>query len=274
MATQGLMTATPSGPTEYEELCHRVQRTICDATPQGAVVAIVSKGDPRLLELDGRSGCHFPVDATGAYAGFHPKTAEDAVAHIESLRGSGVRFFCLPATAFWWLDHYRGLTAWLNAHCRLVAREPDSCVVFDLHEPPQAPAAGEHPEGTVGRPAPGVMAQARAILDALLPAEALVLVLGSDGDGLSRPGRKIESLLLVDVTVPRRLASIKEDCSTFILVLGASLDPDLEVFLARRTELIAHREHVCNLLRVRPFTAATTVGPRAAGPEPTPPHEP
>jgi hypothetical protein len=58
------------GPEEYEELCRRVGAMLADATPAGATVAVVSKGDPRLLDIEGREGRHFPSDTEGKYAGY------------------------------------------------------------------------------------------------------------------------------------------------------------------------------------------------------------
>ena len=95
------------GPEEYEELCHRVAAVLRDATPEAAVVAVVSKGDPRLVEIEGRDGRHFPGDSEGRYAGYYPRTSEEAISHLEEARRAGVEYLCIPATALWWLDHYQ-----------------------------------------------------------------------------------------------------------------------------------------------------------------------
>ena len=154
--------AETTSPTRQRSgLCRRVRSVVQDATPDDSVVAIASKGDPRLIEIEGRTGLHFPRDAEGRYAGHYPKSSEDAVAHVESLIEGGALFLCLPATASWWLEHYRGLAAWLVSHCRVAARDPETCLVYDLlASPGEASASSE-----VG----AAVARVRSLLDSLLP---------------------------------------------------------------------------------------------------------
>lgn len=217
------------------------------ATPADAVVAVVSKGDPRLLEFEGRSGAHFPLDDEGRYAGFHPKTSEDAVAAVESVRAAGTHFLCLPATAFWWLDHYQGLANWLTAHCAVVAREDGTCIVYDLARAPGATPASNEPSPATTQIGP--------LLDALLPDRALLLALGPV-ENLAASGRTFEALPPEPELSLRRLAALKDGRPTFVVVAkgGAAprLDPVLERFLSRRTELIARRQQLCDLLRLKP----------------------
>jgi hypothetical protein len=240
-------TIPPIGPEEYEELCRRVEAVVRDATPADTAVAVVSKGDPRLVEIEGRSGRHFPADADGRYAGYHPRTSEDAIAQVEALRGAGTGFLCLPATAFWWLDHYQGLAAWLSAHCRVAARDAETCVVYDLLRSPSAPA------GPSEAAAPAA-ARVRSLLDALLPEEALLLVAGGSGDGLSAPGREVSPLPPDHAEAARRLEALEDDRPAFVLIArgatGPPLDPSLEGLLGRRADLVARRENLCDLLQV------------------------
>jgi hypothetical protein len=236
----------PIGPEEYEELCRRVAEVVRKATPADAVVAVVSKGDPRLLEFEGRSGVHFPLDDEGRYAGFHPEGSEDAIAWIESIRAAGTHFLCLPATAFWWLDHYQGLANWLTAHCDVVARDDDTCVVYDLV---RAPGAAPHSDAT-----PPATTQIGPLLDALLPDRALLLALGPV-ENLASAGRTFEQLPPDPDSSLRRLAGLKDERPAFIVVARSAtshLDHVLESFLSRRTELIARRQQLCDLLRLKP----------------------
>jgi hypothetical protein len=236
------------GPEEYEELCRRVEAVVRDATPPDAVVAVVSKGDPRLVEIEGRRGRHFPADAEGRYAGYHPQGSEDAIARVEALRGAGTGFLCLPATALWWLDHYQGLAAWLGAHCRVAARDPETCVVYDLLRAPDAAAAAAEPPA-----AP--TARVRSLLDALLPDAAVLLVLGGSAGELAAPGREVSPLPAGRAEARRRLEGLKGEPQAFVLIArdGAapSPDPALEDLLARRADLVARREGLCELLRIR-----------------------
>src|SRR5262249_29001501 len=44
---------------QYREMIERVRRAVASAVPANATVAVVSKGDPELLQLQGRKGSHF-----------------------------------------------------------------------------------------------------------------------------------------------------------------------------------------------------------------------
>jgi GT2 family glycosyltransferase len=79
--------------------------------PAGATVVVASSGDPELIRFAGRTGWHFPRDAGGGYAGFHPAGDADALRRLDALRAAGATHFLLPATAWWWQTHYREFTA-------------------------------------------------------------------------------------------------------------------------------------------------------------------
>lgn len=224
------------------------------ATPPDAIVAVVSKGDPRLIEVEGRTGVHFPHDAEGRYAGFYPKTAEDAIAHVEALSRHGTQFLCLPVTAFWWLEHYRALAAWLDAHCRVAAHDPETCVIYDLLRAPNEPAEAADAGA-------GADAQVRALLDALLPENASLLVTDGALEGLAAPGRTVARL-----GSGRALGGGgPADRPTFVLVRrdkSATPPPAAVVdLLGRHTEPLARRRHLCDVLRVK-------AGPDESGTEP------
>ena len=244
----------PLDPLAYDQLRQRLLRTVADVTPEGSTVAVVSKGDPHLVELEGRTGWHFPRDADGAYAGFHPRISEDAIDDVEALRGAGARFLCLPATAFWWLDHYQGLAAWLDGHCLALVSDPSTCVVYDLSCPPGA-------EPSPPEPAHVPAGAGRRLLDSLLPDEPLLFVVGPDADGLAAPGRKIEVLGGSHEAALRRLVSLQVNREAFVLVpplaAGDSLSAELDAFLARRAKPIARREQLGDLLWLRPALGDT-----------------
>jgi hypothetical protein len=207
---------------------------------------VVSKGDPLLLELDGRTGVHFPADSEGRYAGFYPRTSEEAIAQVEAARASGAEFFCLPATAFWWLEHYAALAAWLGVHCRELTRDQTTCIVYDLHRVP-APRAVDDPSGA-GR-------QLRALLDSLLPEDALLFTLGFEPEELDALDRKVAPLRLANgLALQRRLES-RPDRPTFVLIAarrspGSDL-ADLERILEATTDLVAQRAELCELRQVK-----------------------
>ncbi|MDB5305643.1 MAG: Lipopolysaccharide biosynthesis protein, partial [Phycisphaerales bacterium] len=115
----------------YRREMDRMQRTVVATTPEGATVLVVSKGDPDLLDLEGRRGLHFPQSEDGAYAGFHPPDSPTAIAHLEFLRGKGAQFLLFPSTAFWWMDHYPYLREYLDANFDRV-RLDGSCLLYRL----------------------------------------------------------------------------------------------------------------------------------------------
>lgn len=108
-----------------------VERTL---TPNAAV-AVVSNGDDELLDLGGCRACHFPQDASGGYAGYHPADSDSVIEQLELLRAAGIGWLVLPAASFWWLDYYPGFAAYLNDRCSLVVHEPEVCRIFALQVP-------------------------------------------------------------------------------------------------------------------------------------------
>lgn len=220
------------------------------ATPPEAVVAVVSKGDPRLIELADRTGLHFPADAEGRYAGYYPRTAEEAIAQLEAARNGGAEFLCLPATAFWWLEHYGGLAAWLGVHCRVVAEERQTCIVYDLlSAPEEAPADGAAADRQLG-----------ALIEAILPPDAVLFTLGLDSEALPAGGRSVSSLGRGNALgLQRRLQRV--DGPSFILVgrrdSDPAPDPALDRVFSASARLVAARPGLCDLYEVKsPASAA------------------
>jgi len=223
---------------------------VLDATPPEAVVAVVSKGDPRLVELEERTGLHFPADAEGRYAGYYPRTGEEAIAQLEAARNAGAEYLCLPATAFWWLEHYAGLAAWLGVHCRVVAEDRQTCIVYDLLRSPQETAA----DGSA------VDRQLQALIEAVLPEDAVLFTLGLDGKNLASGGRTVSSLGRGNpLGLQRRLQ--RAAGSSFVLVgrreSDPAPDPALDSVFKSSARLVASRPGLCDLYEVKsPASAA------------------
>ena len=119
----------------YLQLIRRIREVVRGALPAGSIVVVVSRGDDELLDLYGRRGWHFPQDEEGAYPGHYPAGSTAAIAQLESLRARGAEFLLLPATAFWWLEHYGGFRRHLEERYEVVAEREDACLLFDLREP-------------------------------------------------------------------------------------------------------------------------------------------
>jgi hypothetical protein len=154
----------------YAEVVTRVRELVQSCAPEGAIVAVVSRGDSDLLRFAGRIGWHFPRMSSGAYAGHHPADDADAIGRLEVTREDGAQFLVLPATAYWWLDHYAGLKSHLESRYRRVVEEHGVATVFSL----EGVVSGSEPQADHALDAliPGV----RAVAAALLPAGARVLV--------------------------------------------------------------------------------------------------
>lgn len=108
-----------------------VRRAATELLPPGASVLVVSRGDERLLELEGIRAGHFPQTEGGTYAGHHPADSQEAITHLERLRRGGAEFVLFPSTAFWWLEYYAGLRAYLERQGHAIHRD-ESCAIYRL----------------------------------------------------------------------------------------------------------------------------------------------
>ena len=124
------------GPA-YRRLIAGIREVVREVIPAGARVLVISKGDPDLLDLEGRDAQHFPQDADGSYAGYHPAGSADAISHLKSLQRAGAGYLLIPGPALWWLEHYAGFGQYLADVGEEVFRETDLCVIFRLSQPPQ-----------------------------------------------------------------------------------------------------------------------------------------
>ena len=106
--------------------------------PAGTTVAVVSRGDDRLLAVPGRIGLHFPSGDDGRYLGYHPATGDDAVRYVDQARALGAEYLVFPATERWWLDHYGELGERLQGTHIEMLDDPDVGIVFELAERPVA----------------------------------------------------------------------------------------------------------------------------------------
>ncbi|MGY1643923.1 glycosyltransferase family 2 protein [Geodermatophilus sp. SYSU D00703] len=120
---------------EYAGVIEQIRAVVRAQIPPDATVLVVSKGDDRLLELDGRRAMHFPQDAVGVYAGHYPADDREAIEHLEALRAQGASHLLIPRTAAWWLSHYTGLRRHLEDRYTTCPAD-DACVVFALQGSP------------------------------------------------------------------------------------------------------------------------------------------
>ena len=97
------------------------------------------------MHLGGRQAWHFPRDEVGLWAGFHPRTSQDAIDHLETLREAGADYLLFPATSAWWLDHYAEFRDHLDHRYSRAVDAPEVCVAFDLSGSPDPRAAAGRP---------------------------------------------------------------------------------------------------------------------------------
>jgi GT2 family glycosyltransferase len=138
----------------YERLSDGVRRLVNATVPRGSTVALLTRGDPDLLELDGRRAWHFPRQADGAFAGHYPGHSSEAIRHLEELRALGCGFLVIPEPSLWWLEHYASFGRHLRRACVEVGRD-EAGLVYELRaaddagrEPVRCAIAGMHRSGT------------------------------------------------------------------------------------------------------------------------------
>jgi len=127
--------ATPTR-RQYDDVLQQLPAAVAELVPAGSQVLVVTRGDDRLLALDGRTGGHFPQTVDGAYAGHHPLDSAHAIDELERMRVAGWRYLVFPVTALWWLDHYAELRRHLETTGRLLMRSDGVGVIYGLLPPP------------------------------------------------------------------------------------------------------------------------------------------
>ena len=144
------------GLDEYQALVRRFSELVRDAVPENATVIVVSKGDAKLLEIEGRAAWHFPQRTDGTYAGYHPHDSASAISHLEELREKGAGHIAFPAPSMWWLDHYEELRRHLETRYLEVSQDREAGVVYALemanedrngHKPVTAPPESQATKG-------------------------------------------------------------------------------------------------------------------------------
>lgn len=237
------------GPTEYAELIGRVHSTVAANVPPGASLLVVSKGDAALLALSGHRAAHFPQDGAGEYAGHHPRDGAAATAELERLRREGAEYLVIPATARWWLDHYREFARHLANHCEVVADTPDACLIYGLGR--LGGDAGSVPE--LAEPHASVD-QIRDFLENLISTESRMLVLDvGDGVAAQLAPLRVSAVFAGDREEVLRELSLGRAAGAEYLVVPRSADDWLEEHAELGLELesiyakVADQRHLCRV---------------------------
>jgi lipopolysaccharide biosynthesis protein/glycosyltransferase involved in cell wall biosynthesis len=117
---------------DYEQIRQKLRELAGKHLPQKTGVLVISRGDDELLRLNGSKAWHFPCSADGVYLGYHPADSAEAIARLKAARAFGAEFLVLPATAYWWLDHYQGFRDYLQNDCAELAREDEVGCIYQL----------------------------------------------------------------------------------------------------------------------------------------------
>jgi hypothetical protein len=171
---------------EYRKMIERLREVVASTVPANAIVAVVSKGDPELLQLEGRQGWHFPQQYDGTYAGFHPKDSRAALEGLYRVQAKGATFLLLPATALWWLDYYKEFAAHLGREGRVLARDDETGVIFALPAKPVPELGIGSTESPQCSP---FLSQLRGVINGILPPDSKVVVLNNGDRALLELGK-------------------------------------------------------------------------------------
>jgi hypothetical protein len=179
-------------PAEYGALVASIRQTVRQSLPADAVVLVVSRGDGALLELNGRTGLHFPQDPDGQYSGYHPESSQAAITHLEELRAGGADHLLLPRTDLWWLDHYTDFADHLDSRYRKLDAGSDACVLYSLRGAATDESGQPDPTAsTMGSEAARAIEPLRDFLGRLLPRGAIFATVSlGHGDLLRVEGRQ------------------------------------------------------------------------------------
>ena len=262
--------STKLAPAAYDRLKEQVRDAVRGAAAPGAVVAVVSRGDDGLVRHEGREGWHFPRAATGRWIGYHPESSAEAIAHLESSRAAGADYLVIPATAYWWLEHYAGFARHLGERYPLVDGTNGACRIFRLSSGarPDRRAWSERGEGRSCALSPAAVRQLTTFLDAVLPPGAPVAVaVAPDQPPPDLPGRSVVPLIVptgagvgsdaadVRAAGARALEALVEARVAHVVVPRAGADvPPASIRPPARAlpglRLLAVREHLCALFVV------------------------
>jgi hypothetical protein len=256
-------TATAS----YDEVVARCRRMVEENVPSHAGVAVVSRGDDRLTDLGSRRAWHLPSLLDGTYAGHHPADGEEAVAHLDALRGRGAEFLLIPKTSLWWLDHYGELREHLADRCPAPHEDPAAGRLYRLG-PTAAPAERVDPpsrptstgvEKALGR-------NVSELVEALLPPRATVGVVGVPERVPLQLGRRSVRRWGTD-GLPEAVALLAAQEGFLVLTQDAYRDLERDAradrLLGERCRTVTDQRHVCRILEVRGAPAPPPPPPAA-----------
>jgi hypothetical protein len=76
----------------------------------------------------------------GTYAGYHPGTSSEALAHLDALTTKGAQYILFPSTTSWWLEYYDVFAGALRGNREETLGQSDTCLIFGLTNASPEPA--------------------------------------------------------------------------------------------------------------------------------------
>jgi hypothetical protein len=247
---------------DYRKILERTREAIEANVPSEATVMVVSRGDDELLELEDRTGWHFPRSQDGKYAGHHPVDSAAALAHLDQWRTRGAQYLVLPATGFWWLEYYSDFAASLRRG-HGVAYQDESCIIFRL--------GGEGQSAAAVQATHRVLPHLTEFVDCLLPANAKVAVVSSGDERLVELGNRVAvhfppNFLGTDGSDSHdigqeieALEQLREEDFEYLVIPHISpswldLHPDFFEAVERRYPCVASRHSICSVFELSAST--------------------
>jgi hypothetical protein len=278
MSTDSATTVTPdllARHREYQALVGRLRDLVHRTVPPGATVVVISKGDADLVSLVGRRGWHFPQDASGGYAGYHPRESTSAIEELEALRSRGADFLVLPATSNWWLEHYADFGNHLRLNYDTLVDQPDTGIIYTLRKQsaPSVVHDGSAEKELEQHRAALLAEQIEDLVAHLVPPERPVVV-AHTGDA---PSLELEGRLTMHLRLPgpeiavharraiflERLESLRRQKAVCLIIpFGAfewwDTDDVLRAHVEQRHRCITQQAHVCVIYDLEPAEEAAT----------------
>ena len=115
-----------------QRLVQIIRRVVADHLPRGAVVAVLSQGDPQMLNLGPLTCWHYPQTPDGKPVAGDLRSSEEAIESLEALRARGASYLLVPATSAWWWLHYQEWSSYLHTKHHLVSEHQGVMTLFAL----------------------------------------------------------------------------------------------------------------------------------------------
>jgi processive 1,2-diacylglycerol beta-glucosyltransferase len=129
---RGATAAAPTVPSQQtRRLADRIQRAVCRVLPRESTVLVAGRRDAELPDFGLRRVWPFPQNGEGLRPVHAPADSAAAISQLAASRERGGQYLVVPATAFWWVDHYPDFWSHLDHYYPLLLRE-DSCLIYGL----------------------------------------------------------------------------------------------------------------------------------------------